>query len=103
MDQLENEFEALKQDHDNFSSKKSEKQLQEELQNLRDEHETFFSTISILESKVEQLQQEIDTKTTKFVADLDALLQSKREQEQRAKREEEALRMTRWNNSTTTE
>lgn len=103
MDQLDHEFEALKQEHEKCSSKQLEEQLQEELQNLRDEHATSFSTISILESKVEQLQQEIDTKTTNFAADLDALLQSKREQEQRAKRAEEELRKTRWNNATTAE
>lgn len=103
IDQLEHEYEALKQEHEKCSSKQSEEQLQEELQNLRDEHATSFSTISILESKVEQLQQEIDTKTTKFAADLDALLQSKREHEQRAQKAEEALRKTRWNNATTAE
>lgn len=103
IDQLEHEYEALKQEHEKCSSKQLEEQLQKELENLRDKHATSFSTISILESKVEQLQQEIDTKTTKFTADLDALLQSKREQEQRAKRAEEALRKTRWNNATTAE
>lgn len=103
IDQLEHEYEALKQEHEKCSSKQLEEQLQEELDNLRDEHATSFSTISNLESKVEQLQQEIDTKTAKFTADLDALLQSKREQEQRAKSAEEALRKTRWNNATTAE
>ena len=52
IDQLEHEYEALKQHHEKCSSKQLEEQLQEELDNIRDEHATYFSTISDLESKV---------------------------------------------------
>ncbi|XP_042512330.1 myosin-3-like [Macadamia integrifolia] len=130
MEQLALDYEILKQENHDISSKLEQSQLQEQLkmqydfpasfvtmneleaqvENLEKELKkqtqecsTSLATINELESRVKSLQEELEKQAQGFEADLEAVIHSKVEQEQRAIRAEEALRKTKWNNANTVE
>ncbi|KAJ4954033.1 hypothetical protein NE237_030865 [Protea cynaroides] len=130
MEQLALEYEILKQENHNISSKLEQSQLQEQLKIQYDcstclateneleaqveylekefkkqaqESSTSLAYINKLESQVKRLEEELEKQAQGFEADLEALTHTKVEQEQRAIRAEETLRKTRWNNANTVE
>ncbi|KAL0393520.1 UNVERIFIED_CONTAM: hypothetical protein Slati_4318200 [Sesamum latifolium] len=77
--------------------------LENELKKRTKESADALATINELEAHVKSLEEELENQSQGFEADLEALMCSKVEQEQRAIRAEEALRKTRWQNANTAE
>ncbi|KAL8170654.1 hypothetical protein V2J09_022458 [Rumex salicifolius] len=77
--------------------------LESELQKQSKEFSDAMSTIKELEDQIQSLEEELDKHAQVFESDLEAVTHAKVEQEQRAIRAEEALRMTRWKNVNTAE
>ncbi|XP_022720138.1 myosin-11-like isoform X2 [Durio zibethinus] len=130
MEQLALDYEILKQENHDISYKLEQSQLQEQLKiqyecpssfaNIN-ELETQFecleselnkrsiefsdslATINELETHIKSLEEELEKQAELFENDLESITRSKVEQEQRAIRAEEALRMTRWKNANTAE
>ncbi|XP_042505705.1 intracellular protein transport protein USO1-like isoform X2 [Macadamia integrifolia] len=129
-EQLALDYEILKQENHDISSKLEQSRLQEQLKTQYDcsaslvtineleaqvenlekelkkqaqEFSISLASINELESQVNRLEEELVKQAQGFEADLDAVIHAKVEQEQRAIRAEEALRKTRWNNANTAE
>ncbi|KAK4389307.1 hypothetical protein Sango_2267700 [Sesamum angolense] len=77
--------------------------LENELKKRTKESADALSAINELEAHVKSLEEELEKQSQGFEADLETLMCSKVEQEQRAIRAEEALRKTRWQNANTAE
>ncbi|KAL0331256.1 UNVERIFIED_CONTAM: hypothetical protein Sangu_1671100 [Sesamum angustifolium] len=77
--------------------------LENELKKRNKESADALSAINELEAHVKSLEEELEKQSQGFEADLETLMCSKVEQEQRAIRAEEALRKTRWQNANTAE
>ncbi|XP_073042895.1 uncharacterized protein [Primulina eburnea] len=130
MEQLALDYEILKQENHEMSYRLEQNQIQEQLKiqyecsssyatahelesqieklenDLKVRSKEFTGslvTISELESHVKGLEEELKKQARGFEADLEALMCSKVEQEQRAIRAEETLRKTRWQNANTAE
>ncbi|KAL6550017.1 hypothetical protein OROMI_020505 [Orobanche minor] len=130
MEQLALDYEIMKQENHEMAYKLEQSELQEQLklqyecsssyntvqeleiqmENLRndlkkrsEESENALVRISELQDHVKSLEEELETQSQGFEADLEVLMRSKVEQEQRAIRAEEALRKTKWQNANTAE
>ncbi|KAF2315626.1 hypothetical protein GH714_040140 [Hevea brasiliensis] len=129
IEQLTQGYADLQQENNDFSSKLEQNRLQEvKMQNesmeylatieglelqvqrleekLKKQTQEFSeSLISIngLESQVKAMEKELEKQAQGFENDLDAMMQAKIDQEQRAIHAEEALRKTRWKNAMTAE
>ncbi|CAN1777990.1 hypothetical protein LINPERHAP1_LOCUS14253 [Linum perenne] len=129
MEQLALDYEILKQENHEISYKLEQSQLQEqELQNhiksleeelkqqeqgtkrLQNEfkkqqkqNSTSLATIKELETHISSLEDELEQQAQTFEADLATITRERVDQEQRAIRAEEALKLTRWKNSNTAE
>ncbi|XVF52868.1 hypothetical protein PTKIN_Ptkin05aG0053000 [Pterospermum kingtungense] len=130
MEQLALDYEILKQENHGISYKLEQSQLQEQLKmqyecsssfaNINEletqieclesefnkqakEFSDSLSTINELETHIKSLEEELEKQAQRFEADLESITQAKVEQEQRAIRAEEALRITRWKNANTAE
>ncbi|KAL7123073.1 hypothetical protein ACP275_01G083100 [Erythranthe tilingii] len=130
MEQLALDYEIMKQENHEMAYKLEQSQLQEQLkmqyecsstyasaqelemhiENLENElkrqskeSDDALSAISELEDRVKDLEEELEKQSQVFESDLETLMRSKIEQEQRAIRAEEALRKTRWQNADTAE
>ncbi|XP_073285572.1 uncharacterized protein [Primulina huaijiensis] len=130
MEQLALDYEILKQENHEMSYRLEQNQIQEQLkiqyecsssyatahelesqiENLENdlkvrskEFTGSLVTISELESHAKGLEEELKKQARGFEADVEALMCSKVEQEQRAIRAEETLRKTRWQNANTAE
>ncbi|KAL0329772.1 UNVERIFIED_CONTAM: hypothetical protein Sradi_4963900 [Sesamum radiatum] len=77
--------------------------LENELKKRNKESADALSAINELEAHVKSLEEELEKQSQGFEADLETLMCSKVEQEQRAIRAEEALRKMRWQNANTAE
>ncbi|XP_047947015.1 myosin-11-like [Salvia hispanica] len=75
--------------------------LENELKRQSKESADAFSKVSELEAHVKSLEEDIENQAQGFEADLESLMSSKVEQEQRAIRAEETLRKTRSQNAST--
>ncbi|KAK8307212.1 hypothetical protein V6Z11_D03G177600 [Gossypium hirsutum] len=130
MEQLALDYEILKQENHNISYKLEQSQLQDQL-NMQYDCPSSFANINELEARIECLESELNKKSKEssgslttinelethinsleeelekqaqvYEMDLESIIQAKVEQEQRAIRAEEALRMTRWKNANTAE
>ncbi|XP_022737986.1 nuclear anchorage protein 1-like [Durio zibethinus] len=130
MEQLALDYEILKQENHDMSYKLEQSQLQEQLK-MQYECPSSFANINELETQIEFLESELDKQSKEFSdslvtinelethvkslekelekqaqlfeMDLESITRVKIEQEQRAIRAEEALRMTRWKNANTAE
>ncbi|KAL6496766.1 hypothetical protein OROHE_027328 [Orobanche hederae] len=130
MEQLALDYEIMKQENHEMAYKLEQSELQEQLklqyecsssyntvqeleiqmENLRndlkkrsEESENALVQISELQDHVKSLEEELEMQSQGFEADLETLMRSKVEQEQRAIRAEEALRKTKWQNANTAE
>ncbi|KAK6137504.1 hypothetical protein DH2020_028757 [Rehmannia glutinosa] len=130
MEQLALDYEIMKQENHEMAYKLEQSELQEQLklqyecsssytatQELENQIENLENelkrrskesadalvTISELEAHVKSLEEELEKQSQGFEADLEALMRSKVEQEQRAIRAEETLRKTRRQNANTAE
>ncbi|KAI9381643.1 hypothetical protein POPTR_015G143800v4 [Populus trichocarpa] len=125
IEQLTQDYENLKQENYDVSSKLEQSKIQEH------KSSESLATIKELESQVQRLEERLKTQTQEFSEslvsineleiqvkglgkelekqaqgfenDLDAMTHARIEQEQRAIRAEEALRKTRWKNAVTAE
>ncbi|KMZ60965.1 hypothetical protein ZOSMA_55G00140 [Zostera marina] len=97
MEQLALDFEIIKQENHDLSSKLEQSQLREQLK-TQYECSAHTSIISDLEDLVENLENDLKQETEMFEADLVSVMNSKIEQEQRAISAEEKLRQSRLNN-----
>ncbi|GAB4834387.1 hypothetical protein Ancab_032641 [Ancistrocladus abbreviatus] len=77
--------------------------LENELKSESREVSNSSAVIKELETHIQNLEEELVKQAQGFEADLEALTRGKVEQEQRAIRAEEALRLTRWKNVNTAE
>ncbi|XP_072962402.1 uncharacterized protein [Typha angustifolia] len=102
MEQLALDYEILKQENHDISSKLEQTQLREQLR-MQYECSAHLSIISDLEMHVESLEKELENQSEAFEADLATTVCAKIEQEKRAIKAEEALRKARWNNANTAE
>ncbi|XP_038726099.1 myosin-11-like [Tripterygium wilfordii] len=130
MEQLALDYEILKQENHDLAYKLEQSELQEqlkfqyecsssfanvieleaqieklenELKRQSQQSSNSLATISELESHIESLEEEMEKQAQGFEADLEAVTNTKVEQEQRAIRAEEALRTAKWNNANTAE
>ncbi|KAK4435305.1 hypothetical protein Salat_0693900 [Sesamum alatum] len=109
--QVENlENELKKQKKESVDALLTINKLEDQIENLENElkkrtKESADALVAIneLEAHVKSLEEELEKQSQGFEADLEALMCSKIEQEQRAIRAEEALRKTRWQNANTAE
>ncbi|XP_022736877.1 golgin subfamily A member 6-like protein 22 [Durio zibethinus] len=129
IEELSQENEVLKRENDNISSQLKQN-LQESLK-TQNEYSEYLATINELESQVQRLEDkikqqseeyseslvvinelechvkelkiELENRTQRFEDDLNAMIESKTEEEHRAIGAEEALRRTRWKNAVTAE
>ncbi|XP_077241808.1 uncharacterized protein LOC143882217 isoform X2 [Tasmannia lanceolata] len=102
MEQLALDYEILKQENHDMSSKLEQSRLQEQLK-IQYECSASFAMINELETHIEYLEKELEEQSEVFKADLETIACAKVEQEKRAIRAEEALRKIKWNNSNTVE
>nr|XP_019701829.1 trichohyalin [Elaeis guineensis]XP_019701830.1 trichohyalin [Elaeis guineensis]XP_019701831.1 trichohyalin [Elaeis guineensis]XP_029116835.1 trichohyalin [Elaeis guineensis] len=102
MEQLALDYEILKQENHDISSKLEQSQLREQLR-MQYECSAHLAAISDLEAHVESLEKELQSQADLFEADIATLTEAKVEQEKRAITAEEALRKTRWNSASTAE
>ncbi|MBA0794949.1 hypothetical protein Gohar_019230 [Gossypium harknessii] len=77
--------------------------LESELNKKSKESSDSLTTINELETHINSLEEELEKQAQVYEMDLESIIQAKVEQEQRAIRAEEALRMTRWKNASTAE
>ncbi|KAA8539913.1 hypothetical protein F0562_026605 [Nyssa sinensis] len=129
MNQLAMDYEILKQENHDISSKLEQNQieqikmqndcseflatteelksraerLEKEIQKQALELSESSGTINELETQVNGLEKELERQAQGFEEDLEVMGCAKVEQEQRAIRAEEALRKTRWNNANAAE
>ncbi|KAH6818226.1 hypothetical protein C2S51_001829 [Perilla frutescens var. frutescens] len=130
MEQLALDYEIMKQENHEMSYKLEQSELQEQLKMQYECTSSYAAThelemqieklenelkrqsnesadalvkISELEAHVKSLEEDIEKQSQGFEADLESLMQSKVEQEQRAIRAEETLRKTRSQNANTAE
>ncbi|CAN1300850.1 hypothetical protein LINPERPRIM_LOCUS24709 [Linum perenne] len=132
MEQLALDYEILKQENHEISYKLEQSQLQEQLnmqyeecsspnangrntlesqiERLQNEfkkqqkqNSTSLATIKELETHISSLEDELEQQAQTFEADLATITRERVDQEQRAIRAEEALKLTRWKNSNTAE
>ncbi|CAO2827224.1 unnamed protein product [Amaranthus hypochondriacus] len=99
---------ALKAKEDAIHSGATLNQLQTEIKRLEiklkkhsEESSNNLTIVKELESHIQNLEDELEKKAIGFEADLETVSHSKVEQEQRAIRAEEALRLVRWRNANT--
>ncbi|XP_075518012.1 uncharacterized protein LOC142552208 isoform X1 [Primulina tabacum] len=126
MEQIALDYEILKQENHEMSYRLEQSQIQEQLK-IQYECSSSYTTARELESQIEKLENELKIRSKEFTdslvtiselearakvleeelekqalgfeVDLEALMCSKVEQEQRAIRAEETLRKTRWQNA----
>lgn len=130
MEQLALDYEILKQENNDISYKLAQSQLQEqlkmqyectnsyasmdeleiqieslenELKKKTEELSESLITINVLENHVKSLEEDLEKQAQGFQTDLEVLMCSKVEQEQRAIRAEESLRKMRLQNAMTAE
>ncbi|CAN1300859.1 hypothetical protein LINPERPRIM_LOCUS24709 [Linum perenne] len=118
MEQLALDYEILKQENHEISYKLEQSQLQEQLNMQYEEcsspnanefkkqqkqNSTSLATIKELETHISSLEDELEQQAQTFEADLATITRERVDQEQRAIRAEEALKLTRWKNSNTAE
>lgn len=77
------------------------KNLETKLKVHSEESSAYLAAMRELEAQIQNLEEEIEKQAEGFVADLDTVTRAKVEQEQRAIRAEEALRLMRWKNANT--
>ncbi|WOL10125.1 hypothetical protein Cni_G18879 [Canna indica] len=97
MEQLALDYEILKQENHDVSSKLEETQLREQLR-MQYECSAHTTIISNLEAHVGCLEKELQTRSESFESDVDIIMKAKTEQEKKALQAEDALRKTRWIN-----
>ncbi|CAL9154497.1 unnamed protein product [Musa hybrid cultivar] len=102
MEQLALDYEILKQENHDITTKLEQMQLREQLR-MQYECSAHLSIISDLESHAECLEKELQKQTEAFEEDIATITNAKVEQEKRAIIAEEELRKTKWNNSITVE
>lgn len=102
MEQLALDYEILKQENHDITSKLEQYRLREQLR-MQYECSAHSSIISDLETCMKNLKDELEEQAEAFEADLQTLTHAKIQLEQRAIRAEEELRNTRWNNANTAE
>ncbi|XP_074559696.1 uncharacterized protein LOC141815644 [Curcuma longa] len=102
MEQLALDYEILKQENHDATTKLEQMQLREQLR-MQYECSAHLSIISDLELQVELLEKELQKQTGVIEADLATITLAKTEQEKRAIVAEEALRNTKWNISKSVE
>ncbi|CAA0842219.1 Myosin heavy chain-related protein [Striga hermonthica] len=102
--------EQLKMQYECSSSYNAVQELETQVENLENElkiqtkeSENAQRKISELEAHAKSLEEELEKRLLSFEADLDELMRSKVEQEQRAIRAEETLRRTKLQNANTAE
>ncbi|KAL8141657.1 hypothetical protein V2J09_014689 [Rumex salicifolius] len=82
-------------------------ELKNRIEKLEDmqsrEYLDALSTLKVLENEIQFLETELDKHAQGFESDLEAVIRAKVEQEHRAIRAEEALRLTKWKNTNTAE
>ncbi|KAL4385595.1 hypothetical protein GQ457_15G009570 [Hibiscus cannabinus] len=130
MEQLALDYEILKQENHDISYKLEQSQLQEQLKfqyecsssfaNINEletqiefleselnkqskEFSDSLATITELETHIKSLEEVLEQQAQRFETDLESITRAKVEQEKRAIRAEEALRMARWKNVNTAE
>ncbi|CAN1300848.1 Laminin subunit beta-4 [Linum perenne] len=79
------------------------KRLQNEFKKQQKQNSTSLATIKELETHISSLEDELEQQAQTFEADLATITRERVDQEQRAIRAEEALKLTRWKNSNTAE
>ncbi|CAN1300856.1 Laminin subunit alpha-2 [Linum perenne] len=77
--------------------------LENELKEEQNEYSCSLATIKELETHISSLEDELEQQAQTFEADLATITRERVDQEQRAIRAEEALKLTRWKNSNTAE
>ncbi|KNA19882.1 hypothetical protein SOVF_057100 [Spinacia oleracea] len=77
------------------------KKLEKELKKQSEESSDNLASVKELEAHVQNLEEELEKQAEGFEADLEAVTHAKVEQEQRAIRAEETLRLMRWKNANT--
>lgn len=77
------------------------KKLENELKQHSEESSGNLASVKALEAHIQNLEEELEKQAGGFEADLEAVTRAKVEQEQRAIRAEEALRLMRWKNANT--
>ncbi|RWW55527.1 hypothetical protein BHE74_00037833 [Ensete ventricosum] len=102
MEQLALDYEILKQENHDITTKLEQMQLREQLR-MQYECSAHLSIISDLESHVECLEKELQKQTEAFEEDIATITNAKIEQEKRAIIAEEESRKTKWNNSVAVE
>ncbi|CAN1300855.1 Laminin-like protein epi-1, partial [Linum perenne] len=79
------------------------KSLENEFKKQQKQNSTSLATIKELETHISSLEDELEQQAQTFEADLATITRERVDQEQRAIRAEEALKLTRWKNSNTAE
>ncbi|KAK8941235.1 hypothetical protein KSP39_PZI009830 [Platanthera zijinensis] len=102
MEQLALDYEILKQENHDISTKLAQIQLRENL-GMQFEFSSNFASISDLESHIESLEKEIERQAEAFRADLEIISRAKVEEEKRSILAEEALRKIKLHNYNTAE
>ncbi|WOL05846.1 hypothetical protein Cni_G14577 [Canna indica] len=102
MEQLALDYEILKQENHDITTKLEQMQLREQLR-MQYECSAHLAIIGDLESNVECLEKELQKQAEAFEEDIAAMMQAKIEQEKRAILAEEALRKTKWNHANNAE
>ncbi|CAL1401108.1 unnamed protein product [Linum trigynum] len=99
-----NQQEKLMQQHESSERLEAQiKRLQNELKKQQKLNSGSLVTIKELEAHISRLEEELETRIQSFEADIANVTRERVDQEQRAIRAEEALRLTRWKNSNTAE
>ncbi|CAN0907604.1 hypothetical protein LINGRAHAP2_LOCUS24886 [Linum grandiflorum] len=73
--------------------------LENELTEQQNQNSGLLATMKELETHISSMEDELEQQSQSFEADLETITRERVEQEQRAIRAEEALRVTRWKNS----
>lgn len=92
LEQLALDYEILKQENHDLSSKLDQVKLREQLR-MQYECSSHLTIINDLEAQVESLEKELDSKAKVFEADLETVTNAKVELEHRAIRAEEVRKM----------
>ncbi|GAV81261.1 NT-C2 domain-containing protein [Cephalotus follicularis] len=115
VEQLTLDYEVLKQEKDDVKRECSKSlatvtELESKIENLEEnlkkksqQYSDSLIDMNDLESNVKGLKKELEKQAQGFERDLEAMIHAKTEQEQRAIRAEEALRHTKWKNAITAE
>ncbi|CAN1300860.1 hypothetical protein LINPERPRIM_LOCUS24709 [Linum perenne] len=77
--------------------------VENEFKKQQKQNSTSLATIKELETHISSLEDELEQQAQTFEADLATITRERVDQEQRAIRAEEALKLTRWKNSNTAE